>query len=147
MNNGLECPYCRSAKIKRNGYTVKGFQRFYCYICGKYWQDRYVRKDTDLFEEQKQLVLWAKQHPRFCPYLMSAMPAGPHLAGEAYHLLFAYPKLSCHGLWIRLARPVAMPLTNTWLETIAEVGYAVKIVSNCQDAVTLIESYMSNILD
>lgn len=150
--SGLECPYCRSGKVKRNGYTIKGFKRFFCYLCRKYWQDIYVRKVTDLSQEQKQLLLWAKQHSQFRPYLISALPIDPFFSNnKEYNLLFAYPnlELGCHGLWIQLTCQLATSLDSLldpWLERIKQAGYAVKVVANCQEAVFSIESYMRNVL-
>lgn len=45
------CPHCYSIKTKKDGLTAKGFQRFYCGECRKYWQSSYVRSSK--FEKMR----------------------------------------------------------------------------------------------
>lgn len=33
--SNITCPHCNGTKIKKNGHTPNGKQRFYCRICGK----------------------------------------------------------------------------------------------------------------
>lgn len=47
------CPLCGSLEIKKDGITVKGFQRFTCNECGKYWQSNYIKSRKSTLEEVK----------------------------------------------------------------------------------------------
>lgn len=84
------CPHCFSKNIKKDGFTIKGFQRFFCHFCGKYSQGNYIRKKANMMSEQKIIssncgrnrenapcigagcfIEWAKNHPVLSQYFIA----------------------------------------------------------------------------
>lgn len=127
------CPYCHGANIKRDGVTIKGFQRFYCHFCKKYWQGDYIRKKTTILAEQKKLITWTQSHPVLSQYLVA-------IASD--HTFFlAYPNLKYHGLCIQLKPGLNSSDSKKYHITIS-AGYAFKVVGNYQEAIEQIENYV-----
>ena len=52
------CTRCKSEKLKKNGTTAKGKQKFYCHTCGKYGT---LNPTVRYTEERKEEILRAYQ--------------------------------------------------------------------------------------
>lgn len=149
-----QCPYCHQQDIKRDGSTIKGAQRFFCYNCNRYWQDSYVRATSRNFQEQKELFAWAQMHPILFNHLLTISDGGGQLkprqnlptGRQACDILLAYPVSPYHGLWIKLktgkAKAHRSEPTQTTMHALKAVGYDVKIAHGWQEAANEIKSYL-----
>ena len=52
------CTRCESKKLKKNGTTAKGKQKFYCHACGQYGT---LKPSVRYTEEKKEEILRAYQ--------------------------------------------------------------------------------------
>lgn len=52
------CTRCKSTKLKKNGKTAKGKQKFYCHACGKYGT---LNPEPRYTEERKEEIIRAYQ--------------------------------------------------------------------------------------
>ena len=128
----MNCPYCHGIDTKRDGFTIKGFQRFFCHFCKKYWQGNYIRKKSSLLEEQKKIIMWTQSHPILSQYLVA-------IASD--HTFFlGCPNSQYQGLCIQLK------LDENMIESKKQVtissGYYFKMVGSYQEAIEQIEVYM-----
>jgi transposase-like protein len=154
-NQKTQCPYCHLEQVKRDGNTIKGAQRFFCYNCHRYWQDGYIRSSR-AFEEQKELFAWAQMHPVLMNHLLAiannfnrhtAAKQKTILKSQACDVLLAYPRRASHGLWIKLKKQQAAKLATTeseqpWMRALQSVGYEVKVAYGWKQAVKEIEDYL-----
>ena len=151
----IQCPYCHLEQVKRDGNTIKGAQRFFCYNCHRYWQDGYIR-GSNAFEEQKELFAWAQMHPVLMNHLLTiASSFNRHTQtrsktqskSQACDVLLAYPRNDSHGLWIKLKKQQEAKLTSETeqplMQALRSVGYAVKVAYGWQQAAKEIEDYLA----
>lgn len=52
------CSRCKSTKLKKNGTTTKGKQKFYCHECGKYGT---LNPEVRYTQERKEEIIRAYQ--------------------------------------------------------------------------------------
>ena len=152
----IQCLYCHLYHVKRDGCTIKGAQRFYCYNCRRYWQNDYIRA-SKAFEEQKELFAWAQMYPVLMNHLLTIVDG---LNGRRKNLrsqiktkdcdvLLAYPMNSYHGLWIKLKQHQQATKANTreieqpWIHVLQSVGYEVRVAYGWKQAAKEIMSYLA----
>lgn len=134
------CPYCQGENIKRDGITIKGFQRFFCHFCKKYWQGNYVRKKSTLLDDQKKIISWARSHPVLSQHLIA-------VASDNIFLL-ACPNGKYHGLWLHLKSKENTEIykensKEIKLEKMSSMGYHCETIHEFQEALQKIENYLA----
>ena len=157
----LTCPFCDSQRLKRDGYTLKGFKRFCCHVCQRYWQDAYVRAKPNKIDPQKELFAWARLHPIVSMYLVAVPNGGCRrpkevekriaqgLALNVGDVLLAYPHHQYHGLWIEFYKEdqklhsCLSKAREKWILSMQNVGYQVKSAQKWQEAAQEIEKYLT----
>lgn len=127
------CPYCRSENIKRDGLTIKGFQRFYCHFCRKYWQGKYIRKKSTALEEQKKIIIWLQSHPILSQHLVAV--------ARDQSLVIGFPTEEYHGLCIQIKSEEN--LVDSKKNITIYSGYSLKIVDGYKEALEQIENYLA----
>lgn len=148
-----QCPYCQQNHVKRDGSTIKGAQRFFCYNCKRYWQGTYLRSTLRAFREQQELFAWAAMHPNLINYLLMISDVAGQEKSEKNDLvnkqvcnvLLAYPMNDCHGLWIKLknkSSKLDSEINQPAMQALQAVGYAVKIANGWQEAAKEIKGYL-----
>lgn len=141
------CPHCFGQRIKRDGTTIKGFQRFFCHECRRYWQDGYIRQRQPSRAEQKRSFDWNKINAVLSDHLIAFSSAAKHSAISDF--LLDYPKAPYHGLLLEMnsnSKKETMdeicPISH-WSKTMRSGGYKVKVVHDWQEAIQKITEYLN----